>query len=187
MRFPLIVLIACAALPASADAATVSRTGGTLRYEAAKGERVSGSITQTSGGPFLVRVAKQPHQPRLVAGAGCRHRGPRELRCAGKGVARLEISLTRARTTSVTLQDIRVPVAAHGSGGVNSMLVRGAPDFTYDGGPSRDSVNAESPDGHFTIRLGAGLDYFAGPLDTVRGSRDSTATSPSTAARAGTG
>jgi hypothetical protein len=52
------------------------------------------------------------------------------------------------------------------------MFVSGTSDFTYDGGPSRDSVNVESPDGRFAIRLGAGLDYFAGPLDTV----DSTAT-----------
>src|SRR4051812_15217908 len=145
MRFPLIVLLACAALPASANAATVSRAGGTLRYEAAKGERVSGSITETSGGAFLVRMAKQPHQPRPVAGAGCKHSGPRELRCGGQGVVRLEISLTRARTTSVTVEDVRVPVAARGSRGVNSMLVRGTPDFTYDGGPSRDKGNAESP------------------------------------------
>jgi RTX calcium-binding nonapeptide repeat (4 copies) len=176
MRILLIALLAVAALPALADAATVSRTRGTLRYEAAKGERVSGSITETSGGGFLVRVAKQPHQPRLVAGAGCKHSGPRELRCAGQGVVRLEISLKRARTTSVTVQDVRVPVAARGSGGVNAMFVSGTPDFTYDGGPSRDNVNVESPDGHFTIRLGAGLDYFAGPLDTLNGSRDSTAT-----------
>ena len=176
MRFLLIVLLACAALPASADAATVSRAGGALRYVAAKGERVSGSITETSGGAFLVRVAKQPHQPRPVAGAGCKRSGPRELRCAGQGVVRLEISLTRARTTSLTLEDVRVPVAARGSRHENSTLVRGTPDFTYDGGPGRDNVNVESPDGHFTIRLGAGLDYFAGPLDTVNGSRDSTAT-----------
>jgi hypothetical protein len=124
MRFLLIVVLACAALPASADAVTVSRAGGTLRYAAAKGERVSGSITETSGGAFLVRVAKRPHQPRPVAGAGCKHSGPRELRCAGQGVVRLEIALTRARTTSVTLQAVRVPVVARGSGGVNGMFVR---------------------------------------------------------------
>src|SRR4051812_26722254 len=64
MRFLLIAVLAVGALPAAADAATVSRAGGTLRYEAAKGERVSGSITETSGGAFLVRMAKQPHQPR---------------------------------------------------------------------------------------------------------------------------
>jgi RTX calcium-binding nonapeptide repeat (4 copies) len=176
MRILLIALLAVAALPAVADPSTVSRTHGTLRYEAAKGERVSASITETSGGAFLVRVAKQPHQPRPVAGAGCTHSGPRELRCAGQGVLRLAISLTRARATSVTVQDVRVPVAAHGSRGVNSVFVRGTPDFTYDGGPSRDNVNVESPDGRFTIRLGAGLDYFAGPLDTFNRSRDSTAT-----------
>jgi hypothetical protein len=176
MRILLIALLAVAALPAAADAATVSRTSGTLRYEAAKGERVSGSVTETSGGAFLVRVAKQPHQPRPVAGAGCKHSGPRELRCAGRGVVRVEISLKRARTTSVTVQDVRVPIAARGSGGVNSMFVSGTPGFTYDGGPSRDNVNVESPDGRFTIRLGAGLDYFAGPLGTINGSRDSTAT-----------
>jgi hypothetical protein len=172
MRVLLIVLLACAALPVSADAATVSRAGGTLHFKAAKRERVSGSITETSGGTFLIRVAKQPHQPRPVAGAGCKHSGPRELRCGGKGVARLQVSLTRARTTSLTVEDVRVPVAARGSGGVNSTFVRGTPDFRYDGGPSRDNVNVESPDGHATIRLGAGLDYFAGPLAT----RDSTAT-----------
>jgi hypothetical protein len=91
-------------------------------------------------------VAKQPHQPRPVAAAGCKHSGPRELRCAGQGVVRLEIALTRARTTSVTLQEVRVPVVARGSGGVNGMFVRGTPDFMYDGGPSRDNVNVESPD-----------------------------------------
>jgi hypothetical protein len=168
MRIFLIALLAVAALPAVADASTVSRTHGTLRYEAAKGERVSASITETGAGAFLVRIAKQPHQPRPVAGAGCTHSGPRELRCAGQGVLRLAISLTRARATSVTVQDVRVPVAAHGSRGVNSVFVRGTPDFTYDGGPSRDNVNVESPDGRFTIRLGAGLDYFAGgPFDST--------------------
>jgi hypothetical protein len=125
MRSFLAALLAVAALPALADAAKVSSTHGTLRYQATKGERVSGSITETSGGAFLVRVAKQPHQPRPVAGAGCKRSGPRELRCAGQGVVRLEISLTRARTSSVTLQDVRVPVAARGSRGVNSMFVNG--------------------------------------------------------------
>jgi hypothetical protein len=168
MRILLIALLAVAALPALADAATVSRAGGALRYVAAKGERVSASITETGGGAFLVRIAKRPHQPRPVAGGGCKRSGPRELRCAGQGVVRLEISLTRARTTSVTVEDVRVRVAARGSRGMNVMFVRGTPDFTYDGGPSRDNVNVESPDGRFTIRLGAGLDYFAGgPFDST--------------------
>jgi Ca2+-binding RTX toxin-like protein len=37
-------------------------------------------------------------------------------------------------------------------------------------------VNVENLDGHSTIRLGAGLDFFSGPLDTFHGSRNSTAT-----------
>jgi hypothetical protein len=175
MRCVLIALLAVAALPVGADAATVSRTGGTIRYEAGKGERISGSVVETSGGAFLVRRAKNVHQ-RLVPGAGCKRSRPRELRCTGQGVARVEISLERARTSFVTLDDVRVPVAARGSAGRNSVFVTGTPDFTYDGGPGRDSVNVESADGRYTIHLGAGLDYFAGPLDYLRGARDSTAT-----------
>ena len=37
-------------------------------------------------------------------------------------------------------------------------------------------MNVENLDGHSTIRLGAGLDFFSGPLDTFHGSRNSTAT-----------
>ena len=56
------------------------------------------------------------------------------VRCAGQGVARVEISLTRARTSSVTVQDVRVAVAAVGSPGMNTLFFSGTPDFTYDGG-----------------------------------------------------
>jgi hypothetical protein len=79
----LIALLAVAALPAAADAATVSRTGGTLRYVAGKGERISAEFVETSGGAFLVRRAKNVHQ-RLVPGAGCRRGRAREVRCAGQ-------------------------------------------------------------------------------------------------------
>src|SRR3954454_10574352 len=115
MRILLIALLAVAALPALADAATVSRAGSALRYEAAKGERVSASITQTGGGGFLVRIAKRPHQPRPVAGAGCRRSVARELRCAGQRVAPREISPTRARITGVTVEAVGVPVPPGGS------------------------------------------------------------------------
>ena len=109
MRILLIALLAVAALPAAADAATVSRTGGTLRYEAGKGERVSWEITETTGGAFLTRTAKRVHQ-RLIPGAGCKRSRAREIRCAGQGVARVVISLKRARTSAVALRDIRVAV-----------------------------------------------------------------------------
>ena len=49
MRFFLVVLVGCAALPAGAEAAVVSRTGGTLHYEAAKGERIVATLGETSG------------------------------------------------------------------------------------------------------------------------------------------
>ena len=173
MRCFLITLLACAVLPAGAGAATVSRTGGTLRYEAAKGERISAWVTETSGGAFLVRHGKSAHQ-RLVRGAGCKRNHTRELRCAGQGVVRVELSLKRARTSNVTVEDVRVAVVARGSARENLVLFRRTPDFTYDGGPGRDSVNVANPDGHSTIRLGAGLDFFAGPLSSF--SPDSTAT-----------
>src|SRR4051794_22244087 len=161
MRILLMALLAVAALPAVADAATVSRTGGTLRYEAGRGERISGSVIETGGGAFLARSDKRAHQ-RLVPGAGCKRGRAHELRCAGEGVARVQISLKRARTSSFFMvQDVRVGVAAVGSAGTNSMLFTRTPDFTYDGGPKRDDVAVrESPGGHSTIHLGAGADYF---------------------------
>ena len=94
MRVLLIALLAVAAFPAAADAATLSRTGGTLRYKAAKGERISVQLTESSAGVFLARSAKNVRQ-RLVPGAGCRRGGVREVRCAGQGVTRVEISLKR--------------------------------------------------------------------------------------------
>src|SRR3954463_6465946 len=189
MRILLIGLLAAAALPAAADAATVSRTGGTLRYEAGKGERISGSVIETGGGAFLARSDKRAHQ-RLVPrarcqrgraperpGAGCKRARAHELRCAGQGVARLQISLKRARTSSFFMvQDVRVAVAAVGSAGTNSMLFTRTPEFTYDGGPKRDDVAVrESPGGHSTIHLGAGADYFDGQPPAL-GTPDSTAT-----------
>src|SRR4051812_30301333 len=148
MRILLIGLLAAAALPAAADAATVSRTGGTLRYEAGKGERISGSVIETGGGAFPARSDEQAHQ-RLVPGDGCKRGRAHELRCAGQGVARLQISLKRARTSSFFMvQDVRVAVAAVGSAGTNSMLFTRTPEFTYDGGPKRDDVaGRERPGG----------------------------------------
>src|SRR4029079_7289644 len=95
MRFLLIALLAVAVLPAAADAATVSRTGGTLRYEAGKGERISAQLAESSDGAFLARRAKNVRQ-RLDPGAGCRRSGAREVRCAGQRVTRVEIALKRA-------------------------------------------------------------------------------------------
>jgi Ca2+-binding RTX toxin-like protein len=162
MRILLIALLAVAALPAAADAATVSRTGGTLRYVAGKNERISAELIETSGGDFLVRKAKNVRQ-RLVPGAGCRRGGAREVRCAGQSVTRVENSMKRARTSSVMVHDIRVPVAAVGSEGTNTMSFTRTPDFTYDGGPKRDDVAVrDSPGGHSAIRLGAGADFFDG-------------------------
>ena len=175
MRVLLISLLAVAALPAAADAATVSRTGGTLRYAAGKGERISGSVIQTGGRAFLVRADKRARQ-RLVPGAGCKRGRSHELRCAGDGIARVEVSLTRARTSSVTVQDVRVAVAAVGSPGTNSLVFRRTPDFIYDGGPRRDDVVVrDSPGGHSTIRLGAGADFFDGQPPSI-GTPDSPAT-----------
>ena len=176
MRILLIALLAVAAFPAAADAATVSRTGGTLRYEAGKGERISGSLSETSSGAFLARSDKSARQ-RLTPGPGCKRSRPREIRCAGQGVARVQISLERARTTSFfTLQDVAVPVAGVGSAGTNTMLFSRTPDFTYDGGPKRDAVDVrDSPGGHSTIRLGAGADFFDGQPPAI-GTPDSTAT-----------
>ena len=173
MRCLLIALLAVAALPAAADAATVSRTGGTLRYVAGKGERISAEFVETSGAAFLVRRAKNV-QGRLVPGAGCRRGRAREVRCAGQGVTRVEISLKRARTSSVAVRDVRVTVTAVGSAGRNSLSVERTPDFTYDGGPDRDNVAVRSgAGGHATIRLGAGADFFSGQPEVI----DSTATS----------
>jgi hypothetical protein len=175
MRILLIALLAVAALPAAADAATVSRTGGTLRYEAGKGERISGSLIETGGGAFLARSDKRAHQG-LVPGAGCKRGRPHELRCAGQGVARVQISLKRARTSSFMVHDVRVAVAAVGSAGTNTIQFRRTPDFTYDGGPKRDDVAVrDSPGGHSTIRLGAGADVFDGQPPAL-GTPDSTAT-----------
>jgi RTX calcium-binding nonapeptide repeat (4 copies) len=176
MRILLIALLAAAALPAAADAATVSRTGGTLRYEAGKGERISGSVIETGGGAFLARSDKRAHQ-RLVPGAGCKRGRAHELRCAGQGVARVQVSLKRARTSSFFMvQDVAVAVAAVGSAGTNSMLFTRTPEFTYDGGPKRDEVAVrESPGGHSTLRLGAGADFFDGQPPAL-GTPDSTAT-----------
>ena len=176
MRILLIALLAVAALPAAADAATVSRTGGTLRYQAGKGERISGSVTETSSGGFQARSDKNARQ-RLTPGPGCKRSRPREIRCSRQGVARVEISLKRARTTTFFIvQDVRVAVAAVGSAGTNSMLFSRTPDFTYDGGPKRDAVDVrDSPGGHSTIRLGAGADFFDGQPPSI-GAPDSTAT-----------
>ena len=175
MRILLIALLAVAALPAAADAATLSRTGGTLRYKAAKGERISVQLTESSAGVFLARSAKNVRQ-RLVPGAGCRRGGAREVRCAGQGVTRVEISLKRARTSTFRLEDVHVAVAAVGSPGANTMIFTRTPDFTYDGGPKKDDVVArDSPGGHSTIRLGAGADFFDGQPPAL-GAPDSTAT-----------
>jgi hypothetical protein len=176
VRILLIALLAVAALPAAADAATVSRTGGTLRYEAGKGERISGSVIETRGGAFLARSDTRAHQ-RLVPGAGCKRGRPHALRCAGQGVARVEISLKRGRTSRFMVQDVRVAVAAVGSAGMNSTQFRRTPEFTYDGGAKRDDVAVrDSPGGHSTIRLGAGADFFDGQPPAL-GAPDSTATS----------
>ena len=175
MRILVIALLALAALPAAADAATVSRTGGTLRYQAGKGERISGSLLETGGGDFLARSDKRAHQ-RLVPGAGCKRGRPHELRCAGQGVARVQISLKRARTSSFMVQGVRVAVAAVGSAGTNSIQFTRTPDFTTDGGPKRDDVAVrDSQGGHSTIRLGAGADVFDGQPPAI-GTPDSTAT-----------
>ena len=175
MRILLIALLAVAALPAAADAATLSRTGGTLRYKAAKGERISVQLTESSAGVFLARSAKNVRQ-RLVPGAGCRRGGAREVRCAGHGVTRVEISLKRARTSTFRLEDVHVDVAAVGSPGANTMIFTRTPDFTYDGGPKKDDVVVrDSPGGHSTIRLGAGADFFDGQPSAL-GAPDSTAT-----------
>src|SRR5215213_4619816 len=175
MRILLIALLAVAALPTGADAATVSRTGGTLRYEAGKGERISGSLIETGGGAFLARSDKRARQG-LVPGAGCKRGRPHELRCAGQGVARVQISLKRARTSSFMVHDVRVAVAAVGSAGRNTIRFRRTPDFTYDGGPKRDDVAVrDSPGGHSTIRLDAGADFFDGQPPSI-GTPDSTAT-----------
>ena len=90
MRFFLVVLVACAALPAGAEAAVVSRTGGTLHYEAAKGERIVATLGETSGGAFVVRRANSPHQ-RLRPGAGGKRPPPRAVRCAGQSDARVHL------------------------------------------------------------------------------------------------
>jgi hypothetical protein len=177
MRILVTALLACAALPAAANAATVSRTGGTLRYEAGKGERISWQVTQTSDGVFLTRVAKNVHQ-RLTPGAGCKRSHAHEIRCAGQGVARVAISLKRARKSAVDLLDIRVAVTATGSKGMNSISVSRTPDFTYDGGPGRDDVSVrDNPGGHSTIRLGAGADFFSGQPESSLGTGDSAGTS----------
>jgi hypothetical protein len=175
MRILLIVLLAVAALPAAADAATLSRTGGTLRYKAAKGEGISVQLTESSAGVFLARSAKNVRQ-RLVPGAGCRRGGAREVRCAGQGVTRVEISLKRARRSTFRLEDVHVAVAVVGSPGANTMIFTRTPDFTYDGGPKKDDVVVrDSPGGHSTIRLGAGADFFDGQSPAI-GAPDSTAT-----------
>jgi hypothetical protein len=162
MRIFLTTLLACIALPAAADAATVSRTGGTLRYEAGKGERIYGSVFETGDGAFVARRVKGAEQ-RLVPGAGCKRSQPREVRCAGEGVVRVEVSLARARTSNLTLMDVPVALAVSGSPGSNFVTVRRTPDFTYDGGPSRDIVeDVDTPEGRQTIRLGAGADQFSG-------------------------
>ena len=176
MRILLIALLAVAAFPAAADAATVSRTDGTLRYQAGKGERISGSVTETSSGAFVARSDKSARQRldpwRPAASAG----GQREIRCAGQGVARVEISLKRARTSTFRLEDVHVAVAAVGSPGANTMSFTRTPDFTYDGGPKRDDVEVrDSPGGHSTIRLGAGADFFDGQPPALY-TPDSTAT-----------
>jgi hypothetical protein len=176
MRILLIALLACAALPATADAATVTRTGDTLRYEAGKGERISWQVTETGDGAFLARLSKRVHQ-RLVPGAGCKRSRAREIRCPGQGVARVEISLKRARKSAVELLDIRVAVAATGSKGMNTISVSRTPDFTYDGGPGRDDVSVgDNPGSHSTIRLGAGADLFSGQPESILGTGDSAAT-----------
>jgi Ca2+-binding RTX toxin-like protein len=162
MRLLLVALLACAAVPAAADAATVSRTGDTLRYSAGKGERIAVDVSESSDGAFLIR-RRAAFRQRRFPDAGCkRSSDPRQLRCAGQGIARVAISLERARRARVGVFDVRVAVAVRGSAGRNDAQVERTPDFTYDGGPGRDALNIDNPQGHATIRLGAGADFFAG-------------------------
>jgi hypothetical protein len=82
---------------------------------------------------------------------------------------RVEVSLRRARSSQLTLRDVRVALAVGGSPGENFVAVRRTPDFRYDGGPGRDSVvDPDSTAGQHTIRLGAGLDSFDGEPRPLR-------------------
>ena len=132
MRCLLISLLAVAVLPAAADAATVSRTGGTLRYAAGKGERISAEFVETSGPAFLVRrrrtstsvssrrrLPARPNPRGPLRGSGRHARGD----LAEAGSEGFVCGARRSRHSR-----------CRRFGGQELDILRTYADFTYDGG-----------------------------------------------------
>src|SRR4051812_37589356 len=93
----IVTLLACA-LPPAANAASVQRVGSILRYKAAAHEFIDGRVLATSGGAYLFRMRKGARQVlHARPGSGCHLDLPRELRCSGNGIERIEMRVGESR------------------------------------------------------------------------------------------
>jgi hypothetical protein len=140
--------------PASADAAQVTLSGGTLTYQAAPGETNAPSL-----GSVLSRFyVKDPSATLSLAGTGCSETDAQTVSCPDAGVTRLVVDTGDGNDTiDLSLNWSTLPAELNG----------GAGNDTIKGGPGTDVISGGSGDD--TLRGNGGADAIGGGdgTDTV--------------------
>ena len=130
----------------------------------------------TLGGDYLLRMRSWARQT-LRAGRGCAISRPREVRCAGRGVTRVNIRLGDGRSNSFSGQGLRVPITIVGGpgsdfidlGGLSGTepVVGATAGATIDTGAGSDSAAVVARGGDYVLRGGRGRDSLG--VQTVPG------------------
>ena len=152
-RSLLAVLTAALALPAGAQAATVSATGGTISFTAASGEANHLDVSKSDGAIRLHDTGVSS----MTAGAGCVPSGAQRVDCAAPGLAAVSIDLGDGNDR--LSGEVLVPFSVYGGLG-NDQIELGAGDDAVDAGPGNDAI--DSGWGDDAIDGGTGADAISG-------------------------
>lgn len=118
-------LLAAAALPAAAQAASIGVSDGVLRYTADRGERNEAGVRQNADGDFEVYENALYFRPaaKVRVGPGCRTGGEFGFVCAGDGVTAVSVSLGDRDDRLCIIAPIAAPVRYSGGSGSRDSAV----------------------------------------------------------------
>ncbi|MDA0184560.1 Ig-like domain-containing protein [Solirubrobacter phytolaccae] len=156
VRRALVLTLLTLAVPSAAQAATVTLSGGVLRYAATAGE-VSNVLFTESGGTLTVTRATGDTDPFTLSGCG----GTTDSATC-TGVTRIEVdagdgSDRVTATSGDPLVGIPIPMVISGGSG-NDVLTAGGRSDTLDGGDGDDDLDGSS--GNDVLRGGEGNDIL---------------------------
>jgi hypothetical protein len=179
MRVVLSCLLIVLLTPASASAATLTKSGSTLTYTAAAGRTNAPTFT-APGAASTIRVARAGGDDDPLTNSGCTPAGG-DYECTG--IARIVID-TGDGDDSVTALTVTQPITVDGGAGADQLrtgsgadrLTGGADDDVLDAGPGNDTLDAGAGDD--LLDGGTGADVLSGGADIDRALYTATAATP---------